>query len=208
MAYDTTQYNLYQDCVCEMPSMGDESQDPNCPTCLEESEICELYIQCVDPEDSDLALNPIGGYVDGQPLCDDEEINATAIMTWMDTAVDNSAQGAVRKITGRGTATDAEGDQTPIGKGLFIKGKKTFTVTFEVLPLCQKTRCAMLALQCGGNVAFHYRTTGNGFYGGENGITAYVKDVSMPKEFDSYTKATITLEWSAKTDAPRDFYDI
>lgn len=207
MAYNIEDIGLYQNCVCVIPIAGTEAQDPNCPTCIEKSEICDIWMDCCDPDDPRQASNPIAGWQGGAALGADETLNTTAITTWLQ-GVDNQAPGAVRHFTVRGSQTDSEAEQIPLPKDLFASGDKTFTQTLEFFPLCQQTREFLRGLQCGGTVCTWHKTIGNGFYGGEHGITAGIKNVSLPKELGGYTKGTVTLEWKEKVDAPRDFYEL
>jgi len=198
-----------ENCLCILPEMaadGDTAQNANCPECLERSEICDWYFDC-EGENPGEALNIIDGWASPE---DDETVNAGSITTWISSSVSNVGAGKVRHLIVRGSQSRAEPTSIPGPKDSNYPGTATYTITLEVFPLCQKTYYGLRRMQKGGTFPMWYQTIGGGFYGGKCGIPTSIKNIDFPKEvgLDTYTKATVTLEFKAKCDPDRDFYDV
>lgn len=194
-----------ENCLCVLPEFGDDSQNANCPTCLEEAEICDWLFDCEG--EANEAVNVIDGYVSPE---DDEIINTTAITSWLSANVSNTGAGKVRHLEARGGKTS--GDPTVIqgAKRKKFIGEHVQTYTIEVFPICQKTRYGLMRMQKGGTFPSWFKTIGGGFYGGKCGIPVSIVSVKFDHEVGegTYTKAVVVLEVSTRCEFDRDFYDV
>ena len=194
-----------EDCLCVLPEFGDDSQNSNCPTCLEEAELCDWLFDCEG--ETGEAKNVIAGY---QSPEDDELINMTAITTWLSNNVSNTGVDKIRHLEVVGGKTS--GDPTVINgakRKKFI-GDHVDTYTLEVFPLCQKTRYGLMRMQKGGTFPSWFKSIGGGFYGGECGIPVSIVSVKFDHESGegTYTKAVVVLEVNTSVEYDRDFYDV
>ena len=207
MATEFDVIDIYDDnCVCTIPTISDSADiDPNCPSCIERSEICEWIFGC--PDGSGDTQHPITGYTGGQALTDNEEINASVITQWADANIDNSDATKLKKLIVRGGISETDPTIIPGPKDAEYIGNSTQTLTMEIFPLCQGTYDFLRAMKKGGGTyPGWFKTIGGYQYGGENGICMSVTSIKFDKQVgtDTYHKAIVVMKWTAETDPPRD----
>lgn len=200
--------SLYNDqCECVIPDAGDDIQDENCPECLELGEICGIYIDCLD---GGSAAHPIANYTSGAPLGADEAVNTTAITAWYDANVASTGTDKVRYFEVIGSSSSAAPTVIRGPKNKKFTGEKTITYNLRFFPLCHATREFLRALECGGQIAIWYETLGDGFYGGQNGITVSIVDVQLNHNEgeESYQEGVLILEFKTKVSPNRDVFSL
>ncbi len=171
---------------------------------IEESEIIGLYFSEPDPANPGEPINPITGWTN-TGLAADATLNETAILAWI-AGVDNTTASGLRFMKGIGdkpapTSTDVTGPE-----GEIAKIAKKHTINFDNLNIDNLNYAFFQKLDaCGGKVHVWFKTK-QYLYGGLNGIKMRITGAPhvLARGVGSIAINTVTAEWFAKTDPPRD----
>ena len=171
---------------------------------VEESEIIGVYISEPDPANPGEPKNPITGWVN-TGLAADATVNETAILTWIGSVANTTAEG-LRFIKCIGDKPAPAGTDVTGPEGVVVPINKKHSVNIDLMTIdnlnyafCQKVDA--------NNATLHlWYITKQFIYGGLNGVKGQVKSAPhvLGRGQGSVAINPMIVEWFAKTDPPRD----
>ena len=167
-------------------------QDPNCCTKTEKSQLCGLYLECIENS------VPINSWTSAD------------VLAWGTANIDNldTTGTKVKYLVGKGGIAEPTPNESEAPKGKTRIDDYTYSLTFVID--CRDDdngiNTFMRLLQKGNtNVAFRYETVGLALYGGLNGIRPD-KFYAVPtygEGNDDLVTWTIKAEYTICVDPPR-----
>lgn len=170
-------------------------QSADCPEgqTIEQSEIRQILLAEIDPQDNSEPLNGPSDWTDPAD--------------W-ETAIDNdAASGTVKQLFGIGDTGEPEDTNiTTFNFAEFILDRE-YTLNFTLHDSNDVNYAFIRALQCGATVRFWFETAGNYLYGGQNGILARVQRVVAQRDRgrESFVQYNFTITWRATCEPERTF---